>query len=55
MLDMDAFFEAVEQRDRPELSALAGDCRWRPQWPRLVATCSYEARRFDAPWESVMK
>lgn len=44
-LDMDAFFAAVEQRDRPEL-------RGRPviighPGPRgVVSTCSYEARRF---------
>lgn len=45
-LDMDAFFAAVEQRDRPELRGLpviiAG-----PQEARgVVSTCSYEARRF---------
>ncbi len=43
--DMDAFFAAVEQRDRPELRGkpviVGGD------GPRsVVSTCSYEARRF---------
>jgi len=43
--DMDAFYAAIEQRDRPELRGLpvivGGD------GPRqVVSTCSYEARRF---------
>ena len=43
--DMDAFFAAVEQRDRPELRGrpviVGGD------GPRsVVSTCSYEARKF---------
>ena len=44
-VDMDAFFAAIEQRDRPEL-------RGKPvlvgyPGPRgVVATCSYEARPF---------
>lgn len=48
-VDMDAFYAAVEQRDRPE-------CRGRPvivgadpkggRGRGIVATCSYEARRF---------
>ena len=43
--DMDAFFAAIEQRDRPELRGkpviVGGD------GPRsVVSTCSYEARRF---------
>ncbi len=44
-LDMDAFFAAVEQRDRPELRGkpvLIGH----PGARGVVATCSYEARRF---------
>ncbi|MFH1573287.1 MAG: DNA polymerase IV [Acidobacteriota bacterium] len=48
-VDMDAFYAAIEQRDRPE-------CRGRPvivgsdpkqgRGRGIVATCSYEARRF---------
>ncbi len=45
-VDMDAFFAAVEQRDHPELRGqpviVGGD----PDGRGVVATCSYEARRF---------
>ncbi len=45
-VDMDAFFAAVEQRDRPELRGkpviIGGDPRKRG----VVSTASYEARRF---------
>ncbi|OQA56460.1 MAG: DNA polymerase IV [Candidatus Omnitrophica bacterium ADurb.Bin277] len=45
-IDMDAFFAAVEQRDRPELRGkpviVGGDPRSRG----VVSTCSYEARKF---------
>jgi len=45
-LDMDAFFAAVEQRDRPELRGkpviVGGD----PDGRGVVSTASYEARRF---------
>jgi DNA polymerase-4 len=44
--DLDAFFAAVEQRDRPELRGkpviVGGDPRSRG----VVSTCSYEARKF---------
>lgn len=45
-IDMDAFYAAVEQRDNPELRfrpvIVGGD----PDSRGVVATCSYEARRF---------
>ena len=45
-IDMDAFFAAVEQRDNPRLRGrpviVGGD----PGGRGVVATCSYEARRF---------
>jgi len=48
-LDMDAFFAAVEQRDRPELRGLPVVVGADPKGGRgrgVVSTCSYEARRF---------
>jgi DNA polymerase IV len=45
-VDLDAFFAAVEQRDRPELRGkpviVGGDPRSRG----VVSTCSYEARKY---------
>jgi nucleotidyltransferase/DNA polymerase involved in DNA repair len=48
-LDMDAFYAAVEQRDRPELRGKPVIVGADPRGGRgrgVVSTCSYEARRF---------
>jgi len=45
-IDMDAFFAAVEQRDKPELRGLPVIVGGSPKSRGVVATCSYEARRF---------
>ena len=45
-LDLDAFFAAVEQRDRPELRGLPLVVGGDPRGRGVVATASYEARRF---------
>jgi len=45
-VDMDAFFAAVEQRDHPELRGQAVVVGGDPAGRGVVATCSYEARRF---------
>ncbi len=45
-IDMDAFFAAVEQRDNPRLRGLPVIVGGNPQSRGVVATCSYEARRF---------
>ncbi len=49
-VDLDAFFAAVEQRDRPELRGkpviVGGDPRSREYTRGVVSTASYEARKF---------
>lgn len=46
LCDLDAFFAAVEQRDRPELQGRPVVIGGRPEARGVVSTCSYEARRF---------
>lgn len=45
-VDMDAFFAAVEQRDRPELRGQPVVVGAPPDQRGVVSTCSYEARKF---------
>ena len=45
-IDMDAFFAAVEQRDFPKLAGKPIIVGGKPDTRGVVATCSYEARRF---------
>lgn len=45
-VDMDAFFAAIEQRDRPELRGRPIAVGALPEERGVVATASYEARRF---------
>ncbi len=44
--DLDAFFAAVEQRDNPELVGKPVIVGGQPETRGVVATCSYEARKF---------
>ena len=45
-IDMDAFYAAVEQRDNPEYRNKPIVVGGKPDSRGVVATCSYEARRF---------
>ncbi|NLH50291.1 MAG: DNA polymerase IV [Myxococcales bacterium] len=45
-LDMDAFFAAIEQRDHPEYRGKPVVVGAQPGGRGVVATCSYEARRY---------
>ena len=45
-IDMDAFFAAVEQRDNPQYKGLPLIVGGKPDSRGVVATCSYEARKY---------
>lgn len=45
-IDMDAFYASIEQRDHPELRGRPVIVGGNPKGRGVVATCSYEARKF---------
>ncbi len=45
-IDMDAFYAAIEQRDRPELAGKPLVVGGSPHGRGVAATCSYEARKY---------
>ena len=45
-IDMDAFFAAIEQRDRPEIRNKPVIVGGSPERRGVVSTCSYEARKY---------
>lgn len=46
LCDLDAFFASVEQRDHPEYRGRPVIVGGRPDERGVVATCSYEARKY---------
>ncbi len=46
LIDADAFFAAIEQRDHPEYRGKPVIVGARPGTRGVVSTCSYEARKY---------